>query len=122
HGGNRRPDDLQRGVAVRVGRLAAGAITVAEEEDQQRDLDGEEDRRREVVDDIEERVDLSTEGGDVLGQPAQHRAVPTSIRPDAACSGARPGTVASDSWWPSWPTSRENSAALSAKAPRVQAA
>src|SRR5947199_1030961 len=55
-GGRDGPRDLERGVAVAVGRPAPVLVAIEHEEDEERDLHHQKGRPRDVVDDVEEAV------------------------------------------------------------------
>src|SRR5207249_5801883 len=66
------PGDLEGGVAVSVGGAPAVAVPVENDEGEECQLDGEEHRPGDVVDDVEEPIDLRPIRRYALRQPAPH--------------------------------------------------
>src|SRR5204863_10139455 len=67
--GDDGPHDLQRRVAVRVPRAAAGPVAVHDEEHDHRHEDQDAGDGRDRVDEMEQPIDVPAERRDVLGQP-----------------------------------------------------
>src|SRR6202140_4428275 len=75
------PDDLETRIAFDILRLAAGTGAIANHEDHHRDHDRDPDDHYDPEDQLEEPVDLGTEGRNVVRkiQMLEHRSVTSAL-------------------------------------------